>query len=373
MTLQLPPKLPLPSATLVADEVSKLLDTYQAWSKSTGHVLLDLDDELGRHPNNSNTAKADHTLAFVIWTAADKVIGEAIQTLAFPDLRLAPLRAPLVALDGTKLASNVEEAAQIVVALEASVSKQLADAAIASASRVALVESLATAAPLVKQLSMRAGELAQLRTQLDKLPTDAPANTVADLSRRAAALRNDLQEALAERSALLNGSLDEASILSELAEMETRARSVSELGRQKVLQSPRVGIVSVSALGTAPDVTDLELKPWPQMRALLAERSLKLDRARQALQHVITANESLLAKRGELRQLVDAYRAKAMAGRIGEVSEVNSAYQRAREALWSAPCDLEVGAEAVQNYVLIVTNRLETNGSQLKPERSELR
>jgi hypothetical protein len=370
MTLQLPPKLPPTSATLVTDEVNNLLSTFQAWSKSVGHVLLDLDDELARHPN---IPKADHTLAFVIWTAADKTIGEAIQTMAFPDLRLAPLRSPLVALDGTKLASNVEEAAQIVVALVASVSKQLADAAIAGASRLALIESLATAAPLVKQLSMRAGELAQLKTQFDELPSDAAANTVADLSRRAATLRNDLQSAAAERSALLNGSLTEATIVSELSELETRARALSEIGRQKVLQSPRVGIVSVAALGAAPNVSDLELKPWPQVRALLAERSLKLDRARQALQHVITANESLLAKRGELRQLVDAYRAKAMAGRIGEVSEVNSAYQIARDALWSAPCDLDAGAVAVQNYVLLVTSRLETGGSQPKPERSGLR
>jgi hypothetical protein len=62
------------------------------------------------------------------------------------------------------------------------------------------------------------------------------------------------------------------------------------------------------------------------------------------------AARALLDRRGELRGLLDAYRAKA--GRRGgaEDAELTSSYAHARELLWSAPCDLTAAADAVRSY-----------------------
>jgi hypothetical protein len=57
-----------------------------------------------------------------------------------------------------------------------------------------------------------------------------------------------------------------------------------------------------------------------------------------------------LDRRNELRGLLDAYTAKA--GRLGaaENAEAGRYQQRARELLWSAPCDLTAAADAVTAY-----------------------
>jgi hypothetical protein len=58
----------------------------------------------------------------------------------------------------------------------------------------------------------------------------------------------------------------------------------------------------------------------------------------------------LLGRRDELRGLLDAYEAKAV--RLGAVEDplLAPVYDRARELLWAAPCDLTAAADAVTGY-----------------------
>ncbi len=58
----------------------------------------------------------------------------------------------------------------------------------------------------------------------------------------------------------------------------------------------------------------------------------------------------LLGRRDELRGLLDAYEAKA--ARLGAVEDplLAPVYDRARELLWAAPCDLTAAADAVAGY-----------------------
>lgn len=58
----------------------------------------------------------------------------------------------------------------------------------------------------------------------------------------------------------------------------------------------------------------------------------------------------LLGRRDELRGLLDAYKAKA--ARLGAVEDplLAPVYDRARELLWAAPCDLTAAADAVTGY-----------------------
>jgi hypothetical protein len=59
---------------------------------------------------------------------------------------------------------------------------------------------------------------------------------------------------------------------------------------------------------------------------------------------------ALLDRRDELRGLLDAYQARAAKLGGAEVSELTIGYDRARELLWSAPCDLAAAAAAVSRY-----------------------
>jgi hypothetical protein len=59
---------------------------------------------------------------------------------------------------------------------------------------------------------------------------------------------------------------------------------------------------------------------------------------------------ALLDRRGELRGLLDAYRARAT--RLGAIedTELEARYADARELLWTRPCDLSASAHAVTGY-----------------------
>jgi hypothetical protein len=59
---------------------------------------------------------------------------------------------------------------------------------------------------------------------------------------------------------------------------------------------------------------------------------------------------TLMNRRDELRGLLDAYKAKA--ARLGAVEDTGLAerYDRARDLLWTAPCDLAAAADAVTGY-----------------------
>jgi hypothetical protein len=69
---------------------------------------------------------------------------------------------------------------------------------------------------------------------------------------------------------------------------------------------------------------------------------------------------ALLDRRAELRGLLDAYQARA--ARLGgaEDTDLDARYARARELLWTAPCDLAAATAAVTGYqqaVLALTGR----------------
>jgi hypothetical protein len=58
----------------------------------------------------------------------------------------------------------------------------------------------------------------------------------------------------------------------------------------------------------------------------------------------------LIDRRDELRGLLDAYQARAAKLGGAEDSELEKRYDRARDLLWTAPCDLPAAAAAVTGY-----------------------
>ncbi|MEV4611944.1 hypothetical protein AB0K43_04995 [Kitasatospora sp. NPDC049258] len=84
----------------------------------------------------------------------------------------------------------------------------------------------------------------------------------------------------------------------------------------------------------------------PLLDSLEDAATKELGRAR----HSLTEVAQPLAVRAELRGRLEAY--KAMAARLGlaEDPEVVERFEKARWLLWSAPCDLRAGAEAVARF-----------------------
>jgi hypothetical protein len=59
---------------------------------------------------------------------------------------------------------------------------------------------------------------------------------------------------------------------------------------------------------------------------------------------------ALLRRRDELRGLLGAYQAKAARLGAAEDEDIGAHYDRARDLLWTAPCDLSAAADAVTRY-----------------------
>ncbi len=357
-----PPLIPAPTASLTQLDVARVMAELTQWSKFTGNALLDLDADMANAPD---IPTGDQMLAFAIWTTTDKVISEA-SGLIVPNTATAPFRGdrhkeaiamlarPVVGIDGTPFAANISEAMLIVESLMTTARDAINQGEAARAGRTTLVEHLAVIRTLSNELEMGASELSSLETASANTNAATSAVQIKELVARATTLRSTLEAAIDERSRLLLSVKEEPAKLAELAQLEATAREVSARTVEKFTQPPRLGILSVNALGPTPPMPDLETQPWPAVRTVLVERAQKLERARQSLNIVISKNNSMLDERQSLRGLVDAYRAKAMASRIGETAAVSAAYAKVRDLLWSAPCDLDAGRVAANEYISLV-------------------
>ena len=89
---------------------------------------------------------------------------------------------------------------------------------------------------------------------------------------------------------------------------------------------------------------------WPRLASELDLLDRELAAAAARFKEAERAAVSALARRDELRGLLGAYKAKA--ARLGAVEDTALAerYDRARELLWSAPCDLTAAEAAVAGY-----------------------
>jgi hypothetical protein len=89
---------------------------------------------------------------------------------------------------------------------------------------------------------------------------------------------------------------------------------------------------------------------WARLAAHLDAINKEAAAAAGRWQDADRAARALVDRRTELRGLLDAYRAKAAGLGGAENTDLAAGYQRARDLLWSAPCDLAVAADAVRTY-----------------------
>lgn len=89
---------------------------------------------------------------------------------------------------------------------------------------------------------------------------------------------------------------------------------------------------------------------WRQLATELAALERDADAMLQRARTELADSSRPLRERDELRGRLGAYRAKAAAlGRVEDLG-LEQRYQRARDLLWSAPCDLAIAAVAVAEF-----------------------
>jgi hypothetical protein len=89
---------------------------------------------------------------------------------------------------------------------------------------------------------------------------------------------------------------------------------------------------------------------WPRLASELDLLDRELATATARFHEAERASVAALAKRDELRGLLGAYKAKAARLGAAEDAALAERYDRARDLLWTAPCDLTAAEAAVAGY-----------------------
>ena len=136
------------------------------------------------------------------------------------------------------------------------------------------------------------------------------------------------------------------------------------------LAQARVKIDSPAGLLDPPDPRSAGLRPrldairrqaddgdWAGAQAALEAWRHEADGWRDRVAAIAAANAAPLARRNELRGLLDAYRAKAVAHGRDEDGRLARLYEAAKDVLYTAPCVLAEGERLVQDYAVAVNRK----------------
>jgi hypothetical protein len=202
-------------------------------------------------------------------------------------------------------------------------------------------------------------EIAAVRRVVRSDPLSLWRGGAADTGRleRAAAELTALRPEL-ERAASIRADFDEQSKRLEALIDSTEAacgeaRRAQELVREKIASpaTPAIPARTAALRSRLAELAELSrLGRWTELGA--AATRLERDAA-AALEEAHAVRDeigALLRRRDELRGLLGAYQAKATRLGHGEDLGLAALFQRARDLLWTAPCDLEQADTAAARY-----------------------
>ncbi|MDI2125192.1 hypothetical protein [Yinghuangia seranimata] len=160
-----------------------------------------------------------------------------------------------------------------------------------------------------------------------------------------------LQERYEERARRVTGLLE----VLAADEADGRRRRAHVAGR---IARAVPEIPSLAAPLTARNAQVAELRKrdaWPQLSAQLSALERDTAAAAERVRAVRGELDALLARRDELRGLLQAYRAMAGGRGRSEDEALEALHHRAYDVLWRAPCDLDDAARLVGDYQAAVT------------------
>lgn len=328
----------------------QMVQQWQDWLAAHTDTLLALDERARLHGTPKDVA--DVAAAFVARKAISDRVAEISAAGSQPGAATtaaALADQPVTDDTGQPVATNLRAAAELLDAIVHAVSERVDGSEQRGLDEVRVAThaeaALSAADPLARQLQMSSNVLADLRRRL------AARTDLAAVARESTEVLAELRAAASERERLLNRVAAVPQRLADLAERELVVREIAERCRQRVVQTPRLGIPDVSSLEQAPPLDDLERMPFTALRGAVNPMLAKLDRLGDALAEAERRFREPLTRRDELRGLLQAFRDKAAARGHGEHAELEPMYRAAADVLWSAPSDLAEAAPLVDAYV----------------------
>jgi hypothetical protein len=205
-----------------------------------------------------------------------------------------------------------------------------------------------------------AAELAEVQAELDRLRGLLNADLLGGQANPAAADRLlDRAAAVAARSAGLARVRDGAR---QRIAAVTAAADAARAAREDAAEARLRAAAKFTSVPAVPaDRTDLSARiaaldtlltagRWTRLSSELDLIEGELASATSNFRNTERTVAALLSRRDELRGLLDAYKAKAARLGAAEDPGLVARYGQARELLWTAPCDLNAAAAAVNRF-----------------------
>jgi septal ring factor EnvC (AmiA/AmiB activator) len=148
-----------------------------------------------------------------------------------------------------------------------------------------------------------------------------------------------------------------------IAELAAAEQAVEELYRTVHDKIAKPGLPPVAV--RTPELTGRldDLDRLARENGRLTDELSGLERdiasARTEIEELYARAAGLLERRRELRGRLEIHLALAVRLGVAEAEEVGARYTRARELLWTKPCDLRAATRAVHDYQRAVTARRE--------------
>jgi hypothetical protein len=254
------------------------------------------------------------------------------------------------------------------------------DAWSAEVSRLRAIESgWRAAAELVQTLGLRPGndpaegevdrigaDLTSLRDAVNSDPLSLWPDGTLDTGRfdrlqsAADVARSGLERAAQVRAEFGQLAAQVAALISSVAAAEDSLRAAAEQVREKIAGSTAASAADVGPALSARLAALSGLRGrarWSDLATQLDQLQRDAAAAAESAQAALATVMAPLAERKELRGLLDAYQAKAARAGLAEDLSLAEGYRRAKDLLWTAPCDLDQARAAVRAYQASVANR----------------
>jgi hypothetical protein len=205
-----------------------------------------------------------------------------------------------------------------------------------------------------------ASEVAEVQADLDRLRGLLNADPLGSHANPAAADRLlDRAAAVAARSADLARLRDGAR---QRIAAVTAAADAARTAREDAAAACLRAAAKITAVPPVPaDRSDLSARTaaldallatgrWTRLSSELDLLERELASATSNFRDTERTVATLLSRRDELRGLLDAYKAKAARLGAAEDPGLATGYDQARQLLWTAPCDLNAAADAVNRF-----------------------
>ena len=252
------------------------------------------------------------------------------------------------------------DAAEVVAAAEDvwnAITDQLQQVAADLAAARQRTDGLADSA-LADALGPAEAELGQLRDVLNSDPLALRHGSQVDTARL---------DRLRQRAAVAVSKADELATLRDHADQRISAVATAVSAAREAWQDAMAAReraaarIAAAALPQPPEVRGLadrlaELEPlkaagrWPRLASEIDLLEGQAEAVANGCRDAERQATGLMDRRDELRGLLDAYQARAAKLGGAEDSELDARYDRARDLLWTAPCDLSAAADAVTHY-----------------------